>query len=93
MSYLNDVYYCDPNGSKLFRLTNDALMTGYPVLTGKSPSSILVATNKVDVYVANTSDGTVNLYNNGKLQKTIKVGAQPGCMCEDNKGNIYVSNY
>lgn len=93
MSYLNDVYYCDPNGSKLFRLTNDALMTGYPVLTGKSPSSILVATNKVDVYVANTSDGTVNLYNNGKLQKTIKVGAQPVCMCEDNKGNIYVSNY
>lgn len=93
MSYLNDVYYCDPNGSKLFRLTNDALMTGYPVLTGKSPSSILVATNKVDVYVANTSDGTVNLYNDGKLQKTIKVGAQPVCMCEDNKGNIYVSNY
>ena len=93
MSYLNDVYYCDPNASKLFKLTNDAIMTGYPVLTGKSPSSVLVATNKIDVYVANTSDGTVNLYNNGKLQKTIKVGAQPVCMCEDNKGNIYVSNY
>ena len=93
MSYLNDVYYCDPNAAKLFRLTNDAVMSGYPVLTGSGPSSILVATNKVDVYVANTTDGTVNLYNNGVLQKTIKVGAQPTCMCEDNKGNIYVSNY
>ena len=93
MSYLNDVYYCDPNTAKLFRLTNDAVMSGYPVLTGRGPSSILVATNKVDVYVANTTDGTVNLYNNGVLQKTIKIGAQPSCMCEDNKGNIYVSNY
>lgn len=93
MSYLNDVYYCDPNAAKLFKMTNDAVIPGYPVLTGNGPSSILVATNKVDVYVANTTDGTVSLYNDGELQKVIKVGSKPSCMCEDNKGNIYVSNY
>ncbi len=94
MSYLNDVFYNDPVENRLFKLTNDAVATGFPVLTGTSPSSILVATNQIDIYVANTDDNSVSIYNNsGVLQKTVTVGTKPVCMCEDAHGNIYVTNY
>ena len=93
MSYLNDVYYCDPINAELYKMTNDATATGYPKLTGKGPTSILVATNQIDVYVANIEENTIYWFQNGALQKKITVGIKPSCMCEDPKGNIYVTNY
>lgn len=93
MSYLNDVYYSDPVNGNLYKMTNDATATGYPVHVGDGPTSILVATNQVDVYVACTNENLVYWYQNGDLQKSIKVGNKPTCMCEDPKGNIYVTNY
>lgn len=94
MSYLNDVFYNDPLNNKLYKLTNDAAAAGFPVITEESPSSVLVATNQLDVYVCNTDAGTVSIYNTmGVLQKTVNVGTKPMCMCEDSTGNIYVTNY
>lgn len=92
MSYLNDVFYADPINNKMFKLTNDGLV-GDPVLTGKSPCAIHVATNQIDIYVTNTDENTVSWYRNGDLQKVIRVGSKPHSICEDHLGNIWVSNY
>lgn len=92
MSYLNDVFYADPINNKLFKLTNDGLV-GDPIITGKGPCAIHVATNQIDMYVTNTDDNTVSWFRNGELQKIIRVGTKPHSICEDHMGTIWVSNY
>ena len=40
MSYLNDVFYVNPNTKMLYKMTNDAVATGYPVGTNIKPQSV-----------------------------------------------------
>ena len=73
MSYLNDVFFCNPNKNSLYKFTNDAIATGYPVGTGANPMSVLVATDMSRVLVANYADNTVSVFKNGVLQRNVDV--------------------
>ena len=93
MSYLNDVFFCNPNKNSLYKFTNDAIATGYPVGTGANPMSVLVATDMSRVLVANYADNTVSVFKNGVLQRNVDVGKRPIGICESHDGNFYVTNF
>ena len=93
MSYLNDVFFCNPNKNSLYKFTNDAIATGYPVGTGANPMSVLVATDMSRVLVVNYADNTVSVFKNGVLQRNVNVGKRPMGICESHDGNFYVTNF
>ena len=93
MSYLNDVYYTDPNKGQLYKVTNDAQVTGFPVVTDKGPIALCVDMNMVDVWVANSTAGTISQFNNGNRVRDIRVGRSPMGICQAYDGSIYVSNF
>ena len=93
MSYLNDVFFCNPNKNSLYKFTNDAIATGYPVGTGANPMSVLVATDMSRVLVVNYAGNTVSVFKNGVLQRNVIVGKRPMGICESHDGNFYVTNF
>ena len=93
MSYLNDVFYVNPNTKMLYKMTNDAIATGYPVGTNTKPQSVLVATDMSRVFVVNYGSNSVSIYKNGVLQRSVNVGACPVGICESHKGDFYVTNF
>jgi len=93
MSYLNDVFYVNPNTKMLYKMTNDAVASGYPVGTNTKPQSVLVATDMSRVLVVNYGANSVSIYKNGTLQRTVNVGARPVGICESHNGDFYVTNF
>lgn len=93
MSYLNDVFYVNPNTKMLYKMTNDAIATGYPIGTNTKPQSVLVATDMSRVFVVNYGSNSVSIYKNGVLQRSVNVGARPVGICESHKGDFYVTNF
>ena len=93
MSYLNDVFYVNPNTKMLYKMTNDAVATGYPVGTNIKPQSVLVATDMSRVLVVNYGSNSVSIYKSGVLQRSVNVGACPVGICESHKGDFYVTNF
>ena len=93
MSYLNDVFYVNPNTKMLYKMTNDAVASGYPVGTNTKPQSVLVATDMSRVLVVNYGSNSVSIYKNGVMQRSVNVGARPVGICESHKGDFYVTNF
>ena len=93
MSFLNDVFYADTSGNKLYKLTNDGLAVGYPVVTGKAPTAVLVASDKSTVIVTNYAANSISFIKDGILQKSIMVGKGPIGICESINGCFYVTNF
>ena len=94
MSYLNDVFFADPNKAKLYKVTNDALVTaGYPLETAKTPRAICVDMNMIGVWVVNTSEGTVSQFQSGVRVRDIAVGKNPMGICQALDGSIWVTNF
>lgn len=92
MSYLNDVYYLDSGKGLLYKLSNDAVATGYPVATKINPTAILVASDMITTLVASYSENVVSVFKNGVLTKTVKVGKGPMGLCEARDGRFYITN-
>ena len=93
MSFLNDVYYADTPDNKLYKLTNDGLAIGFPVNTAKTPTAVLVTSDKKTVIVTNYAANSISFFEEGVLQKTIQVGKGPMGVCESINGHFYVSNF
>lgn len=93
MSFLNDVFYADTSDNKLYKLTNDGLAIGYPINTTKTPTAVLVASDKKTVITTNYSTNSISFFEDGVLQKTVSVGKGPMGICESINGHFYVSNF
>lgn len=87
----NDLWIAEPNNGKLFKLTNDTIVS--EINTLPDASAVLVSQDMVHVYTAHKNSGIVVRYRDGERVSDIKVGKEPVALCEDNKGNIYVANY
>ena len=93
MSYLNDVFYVNPDINKLYKMTNDTIVSGYPISTNNKPMSVLVATDMSRVLVVNYGANSVSIYKNNVIQRTVNVGSRPVGICESHNGNFYVTNF
>ena len=93
MSYLNDVFYVNPNTKMLYKMTNDAVVSGYPIGTNTKPMSVLVSTDMSRVLVVNYGSNSVSIYKNGVIQRSVNVGQRPVGICESHDGNFYVTNF
>jgi len=91
MAYLSDLWIMDPNKAKLFKLTNDEIESSAP--SELSPRAVCVDLNMVDVWVVNTTIGTVSQFRSGIRIADIKVGKTPMGIAQDGDSNLWVTNY
>lgn len=92
MAFLTDMYFSDPNASKLYLLSNDAVSSNVK-LTSKGPRALLVDKDMITVYTVNSEANNVSVFVNGTKASDIPVGKYPMAICQAKNGDIWVANY
>lgn len=78
---------------RLYEVDTDSGQIKVKAILSNSVSAVLVCQNQSDLFALNRDINTVTYIHSGNVYAEFPTGQTPYGICEDNNGNIYISNY